>query len=359
MVLFITRKFPPSKGGMERAAFELSRHLSQITRIKLIKWGGSNKWLPFILPWLFARGLWALLTNKIEVIYLQDGLLAPLGVLFKVLTRKPVIVTLHGRDITYDNKLYQWIIPWCLKKLDTIICVSQAIREAGLERGIDFNKTAVIANGISDDFYDNTDKKKLRDKLAAIFQRDLDDKKIILTVGRLVEKKGIHWFVKEVVPKIADNSFVYIIAGSGILDSDIRKSSEIHKLQQHVLLVGWAEKDILKLLYNTADIFVMPNIPVTGDTEGFGLVTLEAASCGLSVVAANLEGIKDAIIDNRNGFLVEPRNPEAFVEKIRALLEDDQSRQSFGEHARQYTLENYGWDKTAREYLDELVKLSS
>jgi hypothetical protein len=120
---------------MERAAFELSRHLSQITPVKLVKWGGSNKWLPLVLPWLLLRVFLALLTNNIQVIYLQDGLLAPLGLMFKLFTGKPVIITVHGRDITYSNRLYQFLIPRCLRRLDRVVCVSQAIKEACINQG--------------------------------------------------------------------------------------------------------------------------------------------------------------------------------------------------------------------------------
>jgi glycosyltransferase involved in cell wall biosynthesis len=342
---------------MERAAFELSRHLSQITPVKLIKWGGSNKWLPFVLPWLFFRGLWSLLTNKIQVIYLQDGLLAPLGVVFKLFTGKPVIITLHGRDITYGNPLYQFLIPRCLKRLDRIACVSEAIRQACCKRKVKADKTVVIANGISDDFYLSTDKKKLRNELATKLKQDLGERKILLTVGRFVEKKGIHWFVEEVMPKLADNTFVYVIAGSGLLEPVIRKSIEEHKLQNDIFLLGWANSDMLRLLYNTADIFVMPNIPVEGDMEGFGLVALEAASCGLPVVASNLEGIMEVIRDNENGFLVEPGSPQAFIQNIGSLLTDDEQRRAFGERARQYTLENYGWDRMARRYIEVFEEL--
>jgi glycosyltransferase involved in cell wall biosynthesis len=342
---------------MERAAFELSRHLSQITPVKLIKWGGSNKWLPFVLPWLFFRGVWSLLTNKIRVVYLQDGLLAPMGVVFKLFTGKPVIITLHGRDITYDNRLYQFLIPRCLKRLDRIACVSEAIRQACCKRGVKADKTVVIANGISDEFYIATDKKKLRNELATKLEQELGERKILLTVGRFVEKKGIHWFVEEVMPKLADNTFVYIIAGSGVLETAIRRSIKEHKLQDDVYLIGWANSDVLRLLYNTADIFVMPNIPIESDMEGFGLVALEAASCGLPVVASNLEGIREVIQDGSNGFLVEPGSPQAFIERINTLLEDDERQQAFGERARQYTLENYGWDKMARHYTEEFKEL--
>jgi glycosyltransferase involved in cell wall biosynthesis len=271
---------------------------------------------------------------------------------FKLLSRKPVVITLHGRDITYNNRLYQFIIPRCLKRLNKVICVSHAIEEAAITRGIDTQKTVVITNGISDEFYLDSDKKNFRNELASELKRDLYKSKILLIAGRFVEKKGIHWFVEEVVPKLSDNSLMYVIAGSGILEPVIRESIEKHKLQDNVFLVGWADDDILKLLYNAADIFVMPNIHIEGDMEGFGLVAPEAASCGLPVVAADVEGIKNAIANGENGFLVESGNPQAFIDKIRELLSNEKERRAFGERARRYTLENYGWDKVANEYAE-------
>jgi glycosyltransferase involved in cell wall biosynthesis len=147
-----------------------------------------------------------------------------------------------------------------------------------------------------------------------------------------------------------------MVAGSGVLESVIRRSIVKHKLQNNVFLIGWADDDMLRLLYNASDIFVMPNIPAKGDMEGFGLIALEAASCGLPVVAADLEGIRDVIQNDENGFKVEPGNPQGFTEKIKELLENDETRRAFGERARQYTLENYGWDKTAREYVGVFVR---
>jgi len=77
-----------------------------------------------------------------------------------------------------------------------------------------------------------------------------------------VEKKGIHWFVAEVIPQLFDGSFVYIIAGEGIFEPVIRKSIEENKLENDIFLLGWADDDMLRLLYNVADIFIMPN-PLT------------------------------------------------------------------------------------------------
>ena len=345
---------------MERAAFELSRNLAKLTEIKLIKWGGSNKWLPFVLPYLVLRGIWSLFTSDIQAIYLQDGLLAPLGVILKLFTRKPVFITLHGRDITYDNALYQSVIPKCLRRLDRVICVSEATKVQSTNRRIDLKKVSIIPNGISDEYYRGDEKNKLKKQLAKELALDICTEKILLSVGRLVERKGIHWFIERVLPLLNDNKddYIYLVTGNGaffgIIEDIIRKVG----LSQNVLMLGQVEEKTLKLIYNASDVFIMPNIPVRGDMEGFGLVALEAASCGLPVIASDFEGIKDAICDGENGFLVEPGNPQAFVNKINELLGDDNMRRDFGEKAREYTLENYGWDKTAREYVKEFNNLT-
>ena len=75
------------------------------------------------------------------------------------------------------------------------------------------------------------------------------------------------------------------------------------------------------------------------------------------MVASNLEGIKDAIQDGKNGILVKPRYAQEYVSSIRKLLEDDDLRKRFGAQARQFTLDNYGWEKMAQNYLHEFVEL--
>jgi len=361
MVLFITRKFPPTKGGMERAAFELSKHLSQITQVKLIKWGGSNKWLPFVLPCLLFSCLWSLLTKKIHVIYLQDGLLAPLGLIFKLFTRKPVVITVHGRDITYDNPLYQCIIPRCLRWLNRVVCVSEATKQQCISRKIAQDKLIIIPNGISDEYYLNKERQLIKKVLSSEIEVQLEDKALILSAGRLVERKGIHWFVENVMPILINyhSKCRYIIAGEGNFSDQVRETIERIGINKHVFALGNVTEELLRSLYNGCDIFTMPNIPVKGDMEGFGLVALEAASCGLPVVASDLEGIKDAIQDGKNGFLVEPGNAQAFFDKMDELLRNDEIRRSFGERARQYTLDNYGWDKMAQRYVDVFYKLNN
>ena len=111
-------------------------------------------------------------------------------------------------------------------------------------------------------------------------------------VGRLVERKGIYWFIKNVFPKL-DKNYIFLIMGKGQEELKIKELIKSLKLQDRIIMLGRAPDDLKRLLYNASDIFIMPNIPVEGDMEGFGTVTIEAASCGLPVITSNLEGINN------------------------------------------------------------------
>jgi glycosyltransferase involved in cell wall biosynthesis len=332
-VLFITRKFPPSMGGMERVAYELSQHLSSLIDIVLIKWGGSNKWLPFILPCFFLRASWALSKRGIDVIYLQDGLLAPLGLLLKIIFRKPAVITIHGLDITYKNGLYKLVVPRCVNKLDRVICISNATKDACIVRGIKAEKITVIPDGIADEFYIDTDKNILRKALSDKIKIDLSGRKILLSVGRLVERKGIHWFVENLMPQLKESRCIYLIAGNGMYADKIRETIDKTGLKDIVFMLGAVDNETLKYLYNAADVFIMPNIPVEGDMEGFGVVALEAASCGLPV------------------FLVAPADADKYYNVITQIIKGNSWSGEMRSKVRGFVLANYGWDKVAHEYL--------
>ncbi|GAG87335.1 unnamed protein product, partial [marine sediment metagenome] len=105
-----------------------------------------------------------------------------------------------------------------------------------------------------------------------------------------------------------------------------------------------------KLLYNAADLLLMPNIHVDGDMEGFGIVGLEAGSCGLPVIASNIEGIKDFVETRLNGFLVETKNADEFIDKIKMVdkLNNDIIRKTI--------ISNYEWPHITLKYLEIMSK---
>ena len=106
-----------------------------------------------------------------------------------------------------------------------------------------------------------------------------------------------------------------------------------------------------------ADIFIMPNIRSEGDAEGFGLVTLEAAACGLPVLASGIEGITDAVIEGENGWLLPSQDANAWKGKIIQLLSDKKELKAFGKKAQEYTVRNFSWEKMCEGYESVFKKI--
>lgn len=358
-ILFIARRFPPSVGGMERFAYDLSNALEEKIELHKITWGGSNKWLPLVLPLFFLRASWSMLVMRdIGVIHVQDAVQAPIGWLLHIIFRKPYVVVAHGLDITYENSFYQTVVLPFVRRSDMVISISTATKEEVDSRGSEPEKSRVITLGTHDD-YGNPKPDKIT--LANLMGHELKNKKLLLTTGRLVKRKGVEWFVANVLPDLVrkDKSILYIVAGDGSEKDAIRSTVEKLSMQDNVCMLGRVSDEVRSLLYQSCDVFVMPNIVVPGDMEGFGIVVHEAAVAGLPVVASNLEGIADALSDGSNGILVKSKDKSAFIENIMTLLTDEKKRKDFGKKARKYTLDHYSWDKIADKYIgvyEEVMK---
>lgn len=244
------------------------------------------------------------------------------------------------------------IIPWFVRRLDKVICISNATKEECLRRGVPERKIAVIPNGISDVFYLEEDKGGIRRRLEEAYGIELVGKKVLLSVGRLVERKGFHWFIEKVLPELVreDDSFYYILVGDGPLRKRIEDSIIEYGMSNYVFMTGGADNETLKLFYNSADILVMPNLPVEGDMEGFGVVALEASSCGVPVVASDIEGIRDSVIDGVNGYLVEANNLKVFKNCILTIYGGSNSKLN----PRGFAISEFNWKKIANKYFERL-----
>lgn len=355
-ILFITRKFPPSVGGMELFAKDLSSELSKKAELTLVKWGGSGKLkaVLFAVPYLTLISGWKLATGKIDVIHVQDGLLAPSGYLLSRLFRRPFTVVIHGLDITYQNPVFKTFVPWTVGRADKVFCISQPTAEEAIARGVHADKIRVITLAVQDKLFGEATRAGLIESLK------LDPaSQILLTVGRLEKRKGVSWFVESVLPELVKKypRLIYLIAGDGKDRAGVELSVKKAAMAEYVRILGRVDDNLLTAAYNGADVFVMPNIVVPGDVEGFGLVVLEASLCELPIVASALQGIKDAITDAKNGMLVNTRDAEGFIGQISTFLADSKNAKKFGHASREFTLKNYNWDVIAQKYVDEYAKV--
>lgn len=307
-VLFITRKYPPAIGGMETFSYGLTQALGKDCTVRYIK----NR------PWALLNSVW--MSRRFDVIQLGDGVLTGLGVFIKKLFHKPIVVTVHGLDVTYRPKWYQAYIRWSLQRIDQVVCVSEATEQA-VKKRLSIN-CVVIPHGVT----------------VADWQLGKDRCRHLLFVGRLVPRKGCRWFVEQVFPHLPSDIELDII-GSGEEFDALPTSDRIHKY-------GSVDRDQLQQYYQTSWLLVMPNIVVPGDMEGFGMVALEAGACGLPVVAANLEGIRSAVIDGQTGFLVESGNVAAWVAAIERVLTHPFDAQQI----RSQVAQHYSWEQVKQHY---------
>jgi glycosyltransferase involved in cell wall biosynthesis len=247
---------------------------------------------------------------------------------------------LHGLDLLFPNRPYQLYLKRFLEA-DAYVANSAATRRIALARGLE--PVGVITIGVSKEFFALERDHGADAEVAAARKGRL----VLLTTGRLIPRKGAAWFVANVLPRL---DVLYVVVGGGRDYERIEQAAVDAGVTDKLLLVWEPDDERLHRLFSAADVFVMPNIPIPNDVEGFGIVSLEAAAAGLPVVASRLEGIPDAVADGQSGILVEPANADAYVAAIEKLKADPAARIAFGENARRYVRARNDWREVIAAY---------
>ena len=357
-IVFVTRKFPPSHGGMETAAYELSAALASQTDTEIVAFGWGRRWAPLAIPLLFVRGWARTVRRRGEVIVMQDGVLAPTGVLLGRFTGRPVVVIVHGLEITHPARLHQRLMRWSLPRVDRLIAVSENTRVL-IEEHYPGTEPMVVRNGVTDSFGSarrREEDRRLLARLAGLDGLRLEAAMLLVTVGRLVPRKGVAWFVDQVMPLLRAGpgpDVVYLVIGTGAERDRIETVVAARGLGDAVRLLGEVSPDELRSAYTAADLFVMPNLAIPGDIEGFGLVAVEASSTGTAVVAAAADGIPEAVRPSGNGVLVPPGDAAAFAQAIRAAQDAPADRK----RVRAFTLAEFSWTAAAERLQEAAAEL--
>lgn len=352
-ILFISHTFPPIVGGVETQNYELSVHLKNHAEKFTLIANRRRYLIPLFLPYATLKALF--LAKNYDVVLLGSCLLGIVGWTIKKLTKKPVVSVAHGLDLTYKNAWYQkfWVKKF-IPTLDKLIAVGNETIRQGVARGIPEKKFTFIPNGVDTEkfFAPHT-----REELGHILGCSVENKKILLTSGRLAKRKGVAWFIRNVIPKLS-NDILYVVAGDGTDRENVEKAVSEITAPERVKLLGYVSDETRDILFNTADLFIQPNIRVEGDMEGFGISVIEAASCELPVIASDLEGLKDAIKNGENGFLVETENVDHYVSVITGLLDDPNRLQTLRKQVRHFVVEHYSWEHIAKRYVSVLEKIT-
>jgi len=244
--------------------------------------------------------------------------------------------------------------------MDLIVCISEYTRQQCMKLGVPADLCRVIGAGVEVEGVVSVPRQS-PGGLGSLLGGNLAGKKVLLSVGRLVKRKGILDFITFVLPSLFERcpQMHYLIVGQGPERSAIQRRLRELRLEEKVSLLGQVDDATLREIYLASDLFIMPNIPVEGDAEGFGVVALEASAAGLCVVASKVDGIPDAVSEGKNGFLLEPDDRDAYTEVISSLLRNDGLRVRLGERAREYVRTAHSWDDMVARYHQEFELLAS
>jgi phosphatidylinositol alpha-1,6-mannosyltransferase len=326
----------------------------------------SWRWVHLRTPLFLARAAGSIVRSvrrdEVDVLLFSSMVTAALAVPLQGLLRRHGVRTaaiVHGLDVTTPFGPYQWFVPKVFDALDAVFPVSRATAQACRARGAPADQLHVVPNGIDTDrFAPPADRAAGRAALSEGVGHPAPspDALLLCSVGRQVERKGTAWFVDAVMPRLPADVH-YWVAGDGPQDAAIEAAIERHDLAPRVRRLGRVSDENLARLYRGADLFVMPNVPVEDDMEGFGIVLLEAGQCGTPAVAARIDGIQDVVTDGVNGHLVPPQDPAAFAAAIEQYRGAPAALTEAARRAAEYTTSTFGWGSVADLYVSALRTL--
>jgi phosphatidylinositol alpha-1,6-mannosyltransferase len=323
-VLYVTRKYPPSIGGMEAYAATVATALRSHGSTDVVALGRSQRHLAWWLPAVAGRT--ALGRRRLPPVVVCGDPVVLLA-LWPVLRRAPVrtAVVVHGLDLTWSPRPYQRLLLTALARVDRVVAISRYSAGLAAARGVAPDRLAVVHPTV--DVPPAADRVAARRWLADAAGIDTDVP-VLATLGRLVPRKGARWFATEVLPSVP--SATYVVAGDGPDARAIRASAQNAGISDRVRLLGAVGDELREAVLGGADLFVMPNLALPGNVEGFGIVAVEAAVRGTPVLGAAVEGIPDALDDGASGWLAPAGDAPAWARRVNELLADREALRGAG-----------------------------
>lgn len=347
-ILFVTRKFPPSVGGMEI----YSKHLFEAMQaegadVVLHKPGKDLRGRPSLLELcgFFLHACRRLFRDagRFDAVLIGDYAIAILAPVAKLASRGRLrtAVSLHGNDLYFLRSRSPLSIPyrqlsrWVTRggKIDIAIANSRAIRAEALRCGLANVVVVPLATTVPDPAPEPQ-------RLAP---------RQLLFAGRLIRYKGLSWFVRNVWP-LLDDSYELVVAGEVWDEAEARAIAGKPRIT-HLGALGYEE--VMSLRAGSLAC-IMPNLPPgpNEQDEGFGLSALEGPAVGTPTIASRCGGLADAVVDGVTGFIVEPLHAQAWADTIRSIAGWSESqRASFASQARSHVLEHFDWRLVARRTL--------
>jgi len=349
-ILFVTRKYPPSTGGMEVFSAELYAALTRARADDIQLYvptppiiGRPSIWQLARFAWGAARAI-ARPKKRFDAIILGDCLLIPLSLWARLIHGQTIkiIGTAHGNDIFFagntsiSSRVYAFALRLFSRHLDLLIANSNTTAEAAKPYG--FRRIEKVSLATS----------------PQTIASCLTPRPTLLFAGRLIAVKGLSWFIENVLPGI-DPQISLLVAGPAWDSEEMKALNSCDRA--HYL--GILDKSELALLRSTVIACIMPNLPpeISRQNEGFGLSALESPAVGTPVIATRCGGLAEAVVDGVTGFLIDPMDSSGFAARVHKIFSwSREDRETFAINARNEIAEHFNWDRVASDYL-RLIEL--
>jgi len=281
-----------------------------------------------------------------DIVHCQFGTLGNLGLLLKDtgILRGKLVTSFRGYDIssytkTHGEQIYRNLI----SRGDLFLCVSENIKAKLVRLGCDPDKVIVHRSGA---------------EMKSDWSRTVEDsagKTRIVTIARLVEKKGVEYGVRAVAQILTRRRDVeYSIVGDGPLSTTLQSLIDDLNAGERIKLLGWKTQAEVTDLLKSSDILLAPSVTTEqGDEEGIPGVIMEAFAHGLPVVSTHHAGIPEVVRDGVSGFLVPERDAHGLAGRLERLIDDPGMRSAMGRQGRAFVEEHYDIEKLN----DRLVRI--
>ncbi|MFZ4632352.1 MAG: glycosyltransferase family 4 protein [Patescibacteria group bacterium] len=357
--LLFTLEYPPFHGGVANYYGNMAKYWPIEEKLVVLDNGKhellNNKWP---LSWLLAFPLLKRRLIKEKIDYLLVGQILPLGTLAYIVSWLVPIkygVFLHGMDLALAlrSPRKRFLSKLILNRADKIISANSYVKEKLVEFIPELEyKTKIVNPGIEGGvpYVNPIEITEIRNTY------NLEGKTILFSLGRLVKRKGVDNVIKAIneMPEELSHNLIYFIAGEGAREQYLKDLIPLKYLKKIIFLGSLTESEKWAWL-KLSDIFLMPSRDIAGDFEGFGIVYLEANLCGKPVIAGNSGGVKDAVVNEVTGLLVDPENIGDIGAAIIRLVNDKNICEKLGEQGRERAIKDFNWEKQALS-ISEFIK---
>ena len=287
---------------------------------------------------------------KPDIIHTNDSFILPATIMGNRKLHLPCVVTCHNSVLNHpgaSERINERLISplfrardkaylKCLKHVNAVISVSEYIRKELIFAGVESSKIHTIYNIPPNITVDK--------QIACSYKKKSTT--ILFAQGRIVQEKGFDIIIRAMkLIATKESSLKLIIAGDGPEMPTLKKLVVSLELESYVEFVGWVCQDELMKFYADSDIFLLPSVC----PESFGRGSIEAMSFGKPVVASNIGGIPEAVVDGVSGFLVPPGDADAMAEAVLRLVRDSCLRQRMGQAGREILEKRFNCEEIVRK----------